>query len=394
LDTPQNQSRRRRVAGLAIVYLCAVLVVAGNALAAITNSLFAHFSALPVALSFLLGLAFGAVLVRAHSRIAVELGWVPSGFLILAISCVVFWFARASYPLLVLGSGVLGMASAFTIFPLHLYLSTQGRPKTSTASWVSIVSGLLLGFAITTLPLRAAPVAGTLLWAGLATVLFTLCLFVLDREFLIRGGLFLGGRLITGVRIVGQHNVPATGGALLVSNHVTFIDGFLIGSSLPRLVRYMIFKPYFELPVARWVCTTIRAIPTSETGPREVVASLKRARAALLEGDLVCIFAEGFITRTGALLPFKRGMDRIVAGTDIPIIPVHLDGLYGRTLSLVDGKLVRRWPQRARVPVTISFGTPLPPGATAEDARAAVEQLASAAGENRTALERPPVAVA
>jgi acyl-[acyl-carrier-protein]-phospholipid O-acyltransferase/long-chain-fatty-acid--[acyl-carrier-protein] ligase len=162
---------------------------------------------------------------------------------------------------------------------------------------------------------------------------------------------------------------------------------------MPRLVRFMIFKPYFELPVARWVCTTIRAIPTSETGPREVVASLRRAREAVLQGDLVCIFAEGFITRTGALLPFKRGMDKIVAGTHVPIIPMHLDGLYGRTFSLVDGKLVRRWPQRARVPVTISFGEPLPPGATAEDARAAVEQLAGEARVSRISTEQPPVAV-
>jgi acyl-[acyl-carrier-protein]-phospholipid O-acyltransferase/long-chain-fatty-acid--[acyl-carrier-protein] ligase len=385
LDTPQQQNRRTRVVGLALLYMSAVLVVAGHALLEIAKSLFAHFGALPVALSFLLGLAFGAVLVRAHSRIAVELGWVPSGFLILAISCIGAWFARGYYPLVVLAAGVLGLASAFTIFPLYAYV----RSAPLTAKWGCVIAGVLVGGVIATISF-----GGTLLGTALATILFTLCLFALDREFLIRGGLFLGGRLITGVRIVGQQNVPATGGALLVSNHVTFLDGFLIGSSLPRLVRYMIFKPYFELPVVRWVCTTIRAIPTSETGPREVVASLKRARAALLEGDLVCIFAEGFITRTGALLPFKRGMDRIVAGTGIPIIPVHLDGLYGRTLSLVGGRLVWRWPQRAPVPVTISFGPPLPPDATAEDARAAVEQLASAAGENRTALERPPVAVA
>jgi len=378
-------NRRARAVALAIVYLCAVLVVVGHALREIANSLFAHFGSLPVALSFLLGLAFGAVVVRAHSRISVELGWVPSGFLILTISCAAIWFAQTNYPLVVLGAGALGIATAFTILPLN----ACWRPEPFAAKLVSVAAGVLLGCGIATLPLR-----GTLPGAALATVLFTLLLFVIDREFLIRGGLFLGGRVISGVRVVGQHHVPQSGAALLVSNHVTFIDGFLIGSSLPRLVRFMIFKPYFELPVARWVCTTIRAIPTSETGPREIVESLRRARKALDEGDLVCIFAEGFITRTGALLPFKRGMDRIVAGTDIPIIPVHLDGLYGRTLSLVDGKLVRRWPQRARVPVTISFGPPLPPGATAEDARAAVERLANAAGENRTSLETPPVPVA
>jgi acyl-[acyl-carrier-protein]-phospholipid O-acyltransferase/long-chain-fatty-acid--[acyl-carrier-protein] ligase len=375
---------------LAILYLCAALVVIAYGLRAIANSYFAHFGSLPLALSFLLGLAFGAVLVRAHSRIEIELGWVPVGFLLIAILSIAIWVAaiwaaQGNYPILVFAAGGLGMGTAFTIFPLNAYW----RSETLVTKMVCVALGVLLGCAIATLSPR-----GTLLGTGLATVLFTLCLFAIDREFLIRGGLFLGGRVISGVRVVGQHNVPRTGGALLVSNHVTFIDGFLIGSSLPRLVRFMIFKPYFELPVARWVCTTIRAIPTSETGPREVVASLRRARTALQEGDLVCIFAEGFITRTGALLPFKRGMDRIVAGTDIPIIPVHLDGLYGRTLSLVDGKLVKRWPQRARIPVTISFGPPLPPGATAEDARIAVERLAIEAGENRTSLEKPPAVVA
>ncbi len=373
------------MAALALAYLCAALVVAGHGLWVIAISLFAHFGAVPMALGFLLGLAFGAVLVRAHSRIEIELGWVPVGLLLIAALAMIIFAARENYLMVVLGACLLGVASSFVMIPLNALWRSE--PVAAKLAWLA--GGLLAGAGLSTLPYRL-----TLLGAGIGTILFTLVLFAIDREFLIRGGLFLGGRLISGIRIMGQENVPNTGGALLVSNHVTFIDGFLIGSSLPRLVRFMIFKPYFELPVARWVCTTIRAIPTSETGPREVVASLRRARAALLEGDLVCIFAEGFITRTGELLPFKRGMDRIVEGTGVPIIPVHLDGLYGRTLSLVDGRLVRKWPQRARVPVTISFGPPLPPGANAEDARAAVERLARAAGESRTTLERPPAVVA
>ena len=371
--------------GLCIAYLCALLIVVGHSLWAIANSLFAHFAAVPMALGFLLGLASGAVVVRAYSRIEIELGWVPVGFLLLAALCAAVWIARANYLPAVLAACLVGIATAFAIVPLNAYW----RPAPALVKLVTLAAGCLLGSAFAMIPYGAV-----LLGASVATVLFTVCLFAADREFLIRGGLFLGGRVISGVRVVGQEHVPRSGAALLVSNHVTFIDGFLIGSSLPRAVRFMIFKPYFELPVARWICTTIRAIPTSETGPREIVASLRRARAALQEGDLVCIFAEGFITRTGELLPFKRGMDKIVEGTGIPIIPVHLDGLYGRTLSLVDGKLVRRWPQRARVPVTISFGPPLPPGATADDARAAVEDLAKAAGEGRTLLKGPPAMVA
>ena len=222
-----------------------------------------------------------------------------------------------------------------------------------------------------------------MLGMGLVTFLFTIALFAFEHEFMVRGGLFLGGRVISGIRVVGQEHVPASGGVLLVSNHVTFIDGFLIGSSLPRLVRYMIWKPYFELPFANWVCNVIQAIPMSETGPREVVASLRRAREKLAQGEVVCIFAEGSITRTGEMLPFKRGMEKIVHGLDVPIIPVHLDGLVGRTLSFLNGKLVYRWPQWARSPVTISFGPALAAGAGAEDARRAVVQLASAVAEKR-----------
>ena len=377
--------RRTRVVALAVAFLCALGVVLAHGMLAIAGSLFAHFGAVPIALALLLGFAWGAVLVRSYSRIRLELGWVPVGFLLLAILSFAVWLAQEYYLPVVLAACLMGVSAAFAAFPLIAFW----RPAPTLLKLAAVTAGCLAGVACFWLPYRPA-----LLGAAISTLLFTLVLFALDREFLIRGGLFLGGRVISGIRVSGQQHVPVTGPALLVSNHVTFIDGFLIGSSLPRLVRFMIFKPYFNLPVARWVFTTIRAIPTSETGPREIVASLKRARAALQEGDLVCIFAEGFITRTGEILPFKRGMDRIVEGTHIPVIPVHLGGLYGRTLSLVGGALVRRWPQRARVPVTISFGPPLPSGATADDARAAVEALAKAASAGYAAVERPPAVVA
>ncbi len=363
----QNLSARKNLqvaVRLALAYGFAALVV-------IVYSLWkVHPLELP---GFLLGFAASPLIVRRYSRIAVEIGWVGIGSLSMGIFAVLAWAAGASVPWVAAASIGLGVAGGLCLLPLLAYPGVASKP-------VFGVLGALCGAAFFALPVSGA---GLLLGVGLATLAFTAALFAYEKEFMIRSGLFLGGRVISGVRVVGQHHVPASGGVLLVSNHVTFIDGFLIGTSLPRLVRYMIWKPYFDLPIANWVCRTIEAIPMSETGPREVVASLRRAREKLAQGEVVCIFAEGFITRNGELLPFKRGMEKIVHGMDVPIIPVHLDGLVGRTLSFLNGKLVYRWPQWAHPPVTISFGPALAAGSGAEEAQRAVEELALAVAQSR-----------
>ncbi|MSV33975.1 MAG: hypothetical protein EXQ47_00005 [Bryobacterales bacterium] len=363
----QNLGTRKNLqlaARLALAYYCAALVVMVYGLWK------GHALELP---GFLMGFASSVLVVRRYSRIAVEIGWVGIGSLLLGILCSAAWAAGGNVPWAVAAAIALGMASGLCLLPLFAYRGIASRPAFA-------VLGVLCGAAIPAAPMSRGAL---LLWVGVATLAFTAGLFAYEKEFMIRSGLFLGGRVISGIRVVGQHHVPASGGVLLVSNHVTFIDGFLIGSSLPRLVRYMIWKPYFELPVANWVCRTIEAIPMSETGPREVVASLRRAREKLGQGEVVCIFAEGFITRNGEMLPFKRGMEKIVHGLDVPIIPVHLDGLAGRTLSFLNGKLVYRWPQWGRQPVTISFGPALAARAGAGEAQRAVEELAMAAAQWR-----------
>jgi acyl-[acyl-carrier-protein]-phospholipid O-acyltransferase/long-chain-fatty-acid--[acyl-carrier-protein] ligase len=97
------------------------------------------------------------------------------------------------------------------------------------------------------------------------------------------------------------------------------------------------------------------------------------------EGQVVCIFAEGAITRTGNLLPFKRGFERIIAGLDVPVIPVHLDRVWGSMFSFKGGRFVWKWPRRLPYPVTVSFGAPLPATTTAEQARQTIQELGSAA---------------
>lgn len=176
-------------------------------------------------------------------------------------------------------------------------------------------------------------------------------------------------------QIVGQKHVPVRGPALLVANHVTFLDGFLIGACLPRMVRFLVWKPYFTIQPLEWVFRRIRAIPVGTDDLSEVLDAIRSARKALQEGHTVCIFAEGSITRTGELLPFKRGLEKIVEGLDVPIVPLHLDGLWGSPFSLAGGRIAAKMATRLRAPATISFGAWMPPASTADQVRQAIQDL-------------------
>ncbi len=186
----------------------------------------------------------------------------------------------------------------------------------------------------------------------------------------------------------GLENLPASGGALLVCNHVSFIDPFLVGAPMWRYIRFLMLRRFYEKPVIHWFARKMGAIPiANEDPPRKVVESMRRAQARLRAGELVCIFAEGAITRTGNLLRFQRGLERIVRGTGAPIIPVHLDRLWGSIFSFERGRFFTKWPQRFPYSVTVSFGPPLPASATAFQARQAVMRLGAEAFAKRDSTQ-------
>jgi acyl-[acyl-carrier-protein]-phospholipid O-acyltransferase/long-chain-fatty-acid--[acyl-carrier-protein] ligase len=227
--------------------------------------------------------------------------------------------------------------------------------------------------------------------AGLALLVLLFGLMMRRRPELI-ARVFLGWptRLLYRIRVHGAENVPATGAALLVCNHVSFIDAFLIFLAQRRPVRFIIWAAFLRVPGLRHLLRWSRVIPIDGTaGPRAILQSLRAASEALQRGEVVCIFAEGGITRTGLLLPFQRGFEQIVKKSPAPIIPVCLDHVWGSIFSFHGGRFFWKWPQKLPYPVSIAFGSPLPHTATAFEVRQAIQLLSAQSAMARRDQQRP-----
>ena len=149
----------------------------------------------------------------------------------------------------------------------------------------------------------------------------------------------------------------------------------------------MIYAPYFHVPVLGWFLRAMKAIPISASGgPKMILQAFREAGKALDDGELVCVFPEGQLTRTGMMAPFQRGLQRIVKGRTTPIIPVHLDRLMGSIFSPASH---RRWPERIPYPVTISFGRPMPSDSSLHELRMAITELGQEAWSYRKGDRRP-----
>jgi acyl-[acyl-carrier-protein]-phospholipid O-acyltransferase/long-chain-fatty-acid--[acyl-carrier-protein] ligase len=196
--------------------------------------------------------------------------------------------------------------------------------------------------------------------------------------------LFLFAHTVYRLRIVGRQHVPDSGGALLVANHMSYADGVLLIASLDRPIRPIMFEDIYRKPLVQPFARMARAIPVSGSmEPRELIASLRRAGEFVREGHLVLIFAEGQITRTGQLLPFRKGLEFVMKDVDAPIIPVCLDRVWGSILSFSSDRWMRKLPRRIPWPVTVTFGEPLPAATPAREVRKVVQRLATEAWVHR-----------
>ncbi len=190
-------------------------------------------------------------------------------------------------------------------------------------------------------------------------------------------------------RVWDRHHLPRTGGALLVCNHVSWLDGFLVLLLVPRPIHIIAWSGNFQ---ARWLQAMARRWGVIFIRPerrKDMLKALGTARDALRRGELVCIFPEGGITRTGQLQAFKPGAMWLLKDNDVPVIPVYFDELWGSIFSYSEGRFFWKWPKKWRYPISMHFGPPLTRPRHLHQIRNAVQELGAIAVMRRADRFRP-----
>jgi 1-acyl-sn-glycerol-3-phosphate acyltransferase len=331
---------------------------------------------------FSVGIGVGSLLCERLSGRKVEIGLVPFGSIGLTLFGIDLWlaaemhaphgaqtlaeFARDTTHWRMLADlFLLGLFGGLYIVPLYALVQTRSDP----AHRSRIIAGnniLNAAFIV-----AAAAIAVGLFAAGLSIpqlILVTAVLnaavavyiFLLVPEFLMR---FLVWMLVHSVYRLdksGLEHVPDEGAALIVANHVSFVDAMVIAAAVRRPVRFVMDHRIFAIPVLNFVFRTGKAIPIAAA--KEDAAMMERAFAevarALRSGDLVCIFPEGRITDTGDMYPFRPGLKRILEQTPVPVVPIALRGLWGSFFSREGGAaMTRPWRTRPFRKIGLAVGT-------------------------------------
>jgi len=350
---------------------------------------------------FSLGTGVGSLMCERLSGKRVEIGLVPMGAFGLTVFAVDLFFARpgvtpgASLDWLAflavpgawraaLDLTMIGAFAGFYVVPLFAFV--QSRAPRDRLSRViagnNIVNALFIcaasgfGIGLTALGLSVPTI---FLVTGLINIAVAVYIFTLVPEFMMRFITWVLVHTLYRVRVDGLKNVPDEGAALVVCNHVSFMDPLILMASVRRPMRFVMYYKIFNIPVLRFVFRTAKAIPIA--GRNEDVALMDKAfdeiDEALAAGEVVCIFPEGGLTRDGDIQTFRPGVDRILARRPVPVVPLALRGMWGSIFSRRDGALRRaRLPRRFWSKIELVGGAPLPAeAANAASLEARVSEL-------------------
>ena len=353
-----------------------------------------------LSIALALGIGLGSVAAGYLSGGKIEYGLVPLGALGMSLVCAALSVPDLSVNASLFRLALLGFTGGFFIVPIAALL--QHRPDPAKKGEV-LAAANLLSFVGIFLASGAyyllADVAGLsprriFLFGGLLTLAGAIYVLFLLPDALLRFLLWCATHSLYRMRVLGREHIPEKGGALFVCNHVSWVDALLLIASTDRPARFLMFKGIYEQAWMKPFARILGVIPiSSEQRPREMLHSLQTASEAIRNGEVVCIFAEGQITRIGQMLPFRRGFERIMKDVAAPIIPVGLDGVWGSIFSFHKGRFLWKLPRRLPYPITINYGQPLPPTATPFQVRSAVQQLLVEAWQDRKHRMRPlPIA--
>jgi acyl-[acyl-carrier-protein]-phospholipid O-acyltransferase/long-chain-fatty-acid--[acyl-carrier-protein] ligase len=343
-----------------------------------------------------IGIGLGSAAAGYVSGRKIEYGLIPLGALGLSVFGALLSRKGLGFNAVAVNLAFLGFSGGFYAVPINALI--QHRPDRANKggviaasaflSWIGIIlaSGVYFLFAgvLKLTPPQIFLVSSLMTLAGTAYIIYLL------PDSLLRLVLWVLTNTLYRIKVLGRDNIPEKGGALFVCNHLSQVDALLLLASTDRHIRFMMYKGIYELPWIKPLARILRVIPiSSELRPREMIQSLREASDTILGGQVVCIFAEGQITRIGQMLPFRRGLERIMKDVEAPIIPVALDGVWGSIFSFQKGRFLWKLPRRIPYPVTANFGKPMPHTASHFEVRQAVQDLMAEAWSLRKNRMKP-----
>ncbi|MBD3898483.1 MFS transporter [Halomonas sp. ML-15] len=334
--------------------------------------------------AFALGVGVGAMLCARLSAGRLELGLVVLGALLMGVGGL--WLAgtapldlsNAGLGELLLTLGLWRMLSALAlvgiggglyIVPLYsmiqLLSREQQRARMMAANNIFNALLMLAALLFGTLMLGVAEVGLAAFVASLGGIalLIGVGLLVRGPRPLLRLLIFALVHLIYRLKFRGRQHIPVRGAALVVCNHVSFMDALVIGGASPRPLRFLMDRPIYESPWLNWWFRIVGAIPVDadRRDPGSVRRALDEVSHALRHGEVVMLFPEGRLTPDGEIHRFRRGLDIILTRDSVPVVPAGLAGLWGSWTSHQGGRALTKWPRRFRSRVALYFGEPLSP---------------------------------
>jgi len=350
---------------------------------------------------FSIGIGVGSLLCEVLSRRHVEIGLVPFGAIGMSVFSVDLYFAARGLPpsaghtvatflaeprhwRVIADLALLSLFAGLYSVPMYALIQMRSAP-THRARIIAannilnalfmIASALIVGVLIS----LGLTIPQVFLTIGILNAVVAGYIFLLVPEYLIRFFAFVVARIVYRFKVRGDEHIPTESPAILVCNHVSFIDPVLLMAASPRPISFIMDHEIFRIPLLGWFFRLAKAIPIA---PQKVDAqtyeqAFARAKEVLDEGDLLCIFPEGAISRDGELAEFKGGVMRLLASNPVPVVPIALQNVWGSFFSRAEGRAMTK-PFRRGVfsRVGLVAGEPVAPQAvTPEGLRERVGRL-------------------
>lgn len=336
--------------------------------------------------AFSVGTALGSLACERLSGHKVEIGLVPLGSIGMTVclldlyfehpgahpagTAIVSWteFIAAGGWDIVLDCSLIGLFGGLFIVPLYALILQRSAESHRAriiacnnilnAAFIVGASLLAIGWLSMGLTIPQLFIMAAALNAVVAAYIYTLV-----PEFLMRFLSWVLVHTMYRIKVHGLQHIPEHGPALIVSNHVSFMDALVIGGSVRRPVRFVMDHNIFKVPVLGFIFRTAHAIPIApgREDPRALQQAFDQIDAELADGEIVCIFPEGKLTRDGEMNEFKKGVERILERRPVPVVPMALRGLWGSFFSRRDGKAaMTKLPTRFRSRIELVATAPVP----------------------------------